>query len=252
MNIDYPKNNIDDLKKLWNEAFGDGNDFLNMFFEKIYSPERCLVAYENKQTAAALYWFDTEFQGHKLAYIYAVATFKSFRGKGICQKLMADTHSLLKEKGYAGSVLVPGESSLFDFYGRMGYKAVCHINKFTVAASGEKINVKKTDKSEYTCLRKKYLPSNGIIQENESIDFLNELYGLYAGDDFVMAANVKDGVLHCAEFLGNDKLCPGITESLGCSTGNFRTPGDSIPFAMYLPFSSANISVPGYFGLAFD
>ena len=97
-----------------------------------------------------------------------------------------------------------------------------------------------------------YLPASGVIQENENITFLNELYGLYAGEGFVMAANVKDGIMHCAEFLGNEKLCPKVLKSLGCSKGYFRTPNGSIPFAMYLPFNRENICHPNYFGLAFD
>lgn len=252
MNIDYPKNNAQQLKNLWKEAFGDGDEFLNMFFEKVYSPRKCRAIYEKSHTVAALYWFDAEYQSKKLAYVYAVATFKKFRGKGICQALMTDTHKLLEESGYSGAVLVPGSESLFEFYGKMGYKTTCHINKFIAFASEEEVEVQKISKEEFAHLRKMYLSEGGVIQENENIIFLNELYGLYAGEGFVMAANVSEGILHCAEFLGNEKLCPKILKSLRCSKGNFRTPNGSIPFAMYLPFDSESTSPPNYFGLAFD
>jgi len=252
MNIDYPTNNVEQLKFLWKEAFGDGDEFLDMFFEKVYSPQKCRAVYEDGQTASALYWFDAEYQNKKLAYIYAVATLKKFRGKGICQALMTDTHKLLKESGYDGALLVPGSESLFEFYGKMGYETTCRINKFTAFASYEKVEIQKISKEEFAHLRKMYLPAGGVIQENENITFLSELYGLYAGEGFVMAANVKDGIMHCAEFLGNEKLCPKVLKSLGCSKGYFRTPNGSIPFAMYLPFNRENICHPNYFGLAFD
>ena len=71
------------LRALWQEAFGDSDEYLDIFFGTAFSPNRCrCVAIEGK-VVAALYWLDCACRGRKLAYIYAVATAKTHRGQGI-------------------------------------------------------------------------------------------------------------------------------------------------------------------------
>ena len=65
---------INELKQLWHLAFGDGEEFIGLFFQTAYDPEKCLYLTEEGRITAALYWLDCEFQGQKQAYIYAVAT----------------------------------------------------------------------------------------------------------------------------------------------------------------------------------
>ena len=106
------------LTDLWQEAFGDSREFIGKFFRTGFAPERSAVA---DGGAGALYWFDCLWKGKKIAYIYAVATQKKSRGKGICGKLMAYTHQVLKDRGYAGAILVPADENLSQMYGKMGY-----------------------------------------------------------------------------------------------------------------------------------
>ena len=70
------------LKELWHLAFGDGLEFIELFFGTAYAPERCLYLTEDGQVTAALYWLDCSYQDQKQAYIYAVATHPEHRGKG--------------------------------------------------------------------------------------------------------------------------------------------------------------------------
>ena len=132
MTIDYPSENaIPQLRSLWKEAFGDEDSFLDVFFGTGFSPDRCRCIPLNGEIAAALYWFDCSWEGGPLAYLYAVATCKQYRGQGLCRKLMANTHEHLKYLGYTGAVLVPGEPSLFDFYSNMGYTAFGSVEDFS-------------------------------------------------------------------------------------------------------------------------
>ena len=119
--------NTDGLKKLWKTVFGDPDAFIDSFFEIAFSPQRCLYLTENNQPVSALYWFDCEYEGGKLAYIYAVATSPEHRGKGLASQLMKDTHAHLKALGYAGAVLKPA-SGLFPFYERLGYVTSGYIS----------------------------------------------------------------------------------------------------------------------------
>ena len=85
------------LLKLWQEAFGDDDAFLEAFFSTAYSADRCRCIMLDGEIAAALYWMPCEHLGKKIAYIYGVATHPDYRGQGLCRKLMDMTHAHLAE-----------------------------------------------------------------------------------------------------------------------------------------------------------
>ena len=117
MTVNMPQQEqIDQLRTLWKQAFGDTDAFLDGFFATGFDRRRCRCVTWNDRVAAALYWFDCHWEGKKLAYIYAVATDEAFRGKGFCRNLMEDTHTHLEKLGYRGAVLVPGSLELFGMY----------------------------------------------------------------------------------------------------------------------------------------
>lgn len=251
MRIDYPRpDQLDDLRQLWQEAFGDSEAFLNGFFSQVFSPDRCRCVSVEGMPVAALYWLDCRVDDRPLAYLYAVATAKAHRGKGLCRALMADTHRLLRELGYAGSLLVPGSGPLFGFYAGMGYQSCGSIREFTCRAADTPVPLRKLDAREYAALRRAYLPQGGVLQEDAGLTLLTQLAELYAGEDFLLCASVADGKLICPELLGNSDAAGGIVTALGAVSGTFRTPGNDRPFAMYRPLGSGE--PPAYFGLAFD
>lgn len=238
------------LKKLWKEAFGDPEEFIDTFLETAYAPERCRFVMMDDQLAAALYWLDCGLGEEKLAYIYAVATAEAFQGRGLCRKLMELTHRDLNAMGYSGAVLVPGSESLFRMYEKMGYEVCSHVREWECTAAPEPAVMRKLTDGEYAALRRRLLPKGGVIQEGESISYLAAYTQLWGGDDFC-AALVCDGEqFYCTELLGNAALAPAILAALGAKTGRFRTPGNEKPFAMYHPLNGNR--APDYFGLAFD
>ena len=251
MIIDKPETGqIPMLRKLWSEAFGDTDEFLNVFFKTAFSSERCACVTVCDDVAAALYWFDCECRGKRIAYIYAVATAKAYRGQRLCHKLMEYTHRLLKKQGYSGSVLVPVTPSLFSFYGDMGYKTSGYVSELKYTAGTEKTAVCRIQKDEYKKLRRSYLPEGGVIQEGENLDFFETQADFYKGDGFVVATRVEKGVFYGIEFLGNIGKIPYVLKTLGYSEGKFRTVGDTKAFSMYCALDTS--LPPGYFGLAFD
>lgn len=250
MTIDYPTPiEIPSLRQLWKEAFGDTDAFLDIFFAQGYSPRRCRCVTDGETVVAALYWFDCAWQEKKLAYIYAVATAISHRGQGLCRKLMADTHAILAKQGYSGAILVPGEESLFGFYGAMGYQAIACADSFRCTAADTPVSVTPLSVDAYAPLRRQLLPENGVIQEGENLAFLSGICKLYGGNGWIMAAAEAESTLTAMEFLGDTTATPGILSALGKKEGTFCTPGTA-PFAMYLPFDGSE--TPAYFGLAFD
>ncbi len=253
MTIDAPlPSQIPDLRNLWKEAFGDTDDYLDTFFHTAFSPERCRCLTVDNQIAAALYWFDCSCRGQNIAYLYAVATAKAYRGRGFCRELMADTHRYLLRRGYTGVILVPGSASLFAFYERMGYSTCSRIGEIRCTAAAEPIPLQRIGKEAFAALRRKRLPVGGVIQEGENLDFLLTQAELYAGDGFIFAASHEDNTVHASEFLGDISALPGIVCALDCTEGIFRIPGEDRPFAMYYPLGEHHGEPPAYFGFAFD
>ncbi len=246
MTIDKPQ-----LKALWKEAFGDTDAWIDSFMVTAFSPDRCRYMEQNGTIAAALYWFDCSCRGQKLAYIYAVATAKAHRGKGLCRSLMEDTRDHLAASGYDGVVLVPGSDGLRAMYEKMGYRTCTGISQVNCRAGSEKAALTPVDDETYGALRRQFLPEGGVLQEGENLCFLASYARLYRGKDFLLAAYVEDNTVHGIELLGNAAAAPGIVAALGADRGQFRAAGEEVPFAMFLPLAE-HCPIPTYFGIAFD
>ena len=144
------------------------------------------------EVAAALYWFSCEVGGQPLAYIYAVATAKQFRGKGLCRQLMADTHTHLKSLGYAGALLVPGDPGLREMYRAMGYRDMT-TNKKISCKAGKAIHLDEIGAEQYAQLRRERLPENAVLQEGENLRFLEHTAQFYRGEDVILCAAQENG-----------------------------------------------------------
>ena len=252
MTIDRPTTDLTDgLRRLWKESFGDTDAFLDAFRATAFSPDRCRAVTENGEVIAALYWFDCFEGDRRMAYLYAIATAKAHRGRGVCRALMQNTHEHLKALGYDGALLVPGSPSLFDFYARMGYATCSHVREFSCTAASPLV-LSPVDEKTYTARRRKLIPEGGVVQEGENLAFLQVQATLYVGENFVLAARPEGESLRGVEFLGDESLAPAITAGLGYEKATFRTVGNDRPFSMYLPLGDRGTPPPSYFGLAFD
>lgn len=244
MNLDYPKlGQIPQLRSLWKEAFGDTDAFLDHFYTKAFSTDRCLCATIGDEVVAMAYWFHCG----NYAYIYAVATAKAHRGKGISHALMGRIHEILTDRGYAGCILVPGEESLRRFYAGMGYENCGGVEEFDAVATTP-LPLRKLGKEEYAALRRAYLPEGGVIQEGVNLDFLSRWAQFYEAPNALTAAVWEEGKLLVLELLGDKQAAGGIIAALGADSGWFRVPGET-PFAMHRPLNT-NIP-PKYFGFCF-
>lgn len=254
MRIDKPlESQLLPLRRLWQEAFDDTDEFMNDFFMTAFAADRCRCVTADGEVAAALYWFDCLHMGNNVAYLYAVATAKKYRGQGICHSLMKDTHSYLKMHGYEGVILVPGSKALFRLYEEIGYQTCSGISEFKcIGEAAEKIQLRRIEKNEYAGLRRLMLPEGGVVQENENLDFLQTQEEFYSGSGFLLTAHGEGDTIYGVELLGDKTAASGIVRALGYEKGVFRIPGDDMPFAMYYPLTDSKSQPPAYFGLAFD
>lgn len=248
MKIDHPApDQKPQLVRLWQLAFGDSDAFLEGFYATGFSENRCRCVTVGGCVAAALYWFDVTCENQKMAYLYAVATHPDYRHRGLCRILLADTHRLLKQAGYAAALLVPGEEGLRRMYSQFGYKNIGGRREFSCQAAAEPCFIRKLNWEEYARLRRAFLPTAGVLQEGPCLSYLATFANAYAGPDFLLVAAAQGPALHGIELLGRESAAPGILCALGFASGTFAVPGEA-PFAMYLPLAHSAPAL-AYFGL---
>lgn len=248
MIIDRPHaTDVPALRQLWKQAFGDTDGFLDGFFRTGFAFQRCRCLTVDDQLAAALYWFDCDYQGKNFAYLYAVATDETCRGKGLCRALLEDTHRHLYLMGYSGCVLVPGSKELFAMYEKMGYLAFYPIEQKTIPAGDTTINMQPVTPDTYMNLRSQRLPAGSILQEEPAFLFASTFCEFYAGEDVLLCCAKENDILYFQEYLGDPALLGSVVNTLGCQKAFVNLPGGDIPFAMYYPLEE--IKAPVYFGI---
>lgn len=202
---------IPQLRRLWQQAFGDSDDFLDKFFRVGFSPQRCNCIRKDGKIAAALYWFDCRWNSKKVAYIYAVATDEALRGKGLCRNLMEDTHRQLQENGYSGAVLVPAGEGLVALYAKFGYRCFCPVETVTVSAETA-MAAKAVSPEEYRVLRQARLGDTAILHGDTALQFLATYGGFYKSEKALFCGYREGDTFHCEEVLG--AVAPQQTNSL--------------------------------------
>jgi len=235
MKIEHPlPGDIAALRQLWATVFADTDAFLDTFFSAAFFRDHCLCVRCDGVIAAAAYWMDCEIAGRKAAYIYAVATAEAYRGRGFCRALMERIHGILRDRGYCGSILVPGDAGLRKMYGAMGYEDFGSRQAYS-QVSEHSTQMQKIGREEFARLRRSFLPENAVIQEGAQLNLLDALADFYRGDGFLLTVS-KEGN-RILELLG-DKTSAG-----------FRVT-DRQSFAMYHPLTEG--ICPAYFAFAFD
>lgn len=214
------------LRTLWKQAFGDSEEYLDIFFRTAYAPERSRVVCREGKIAGGAYWLDCSLGETKLAYVYAVAIDESCQSQGLGSRLMEDIHRLLTAQGYFGVLLVPGDEGLRRYYQRFGYRTVsCHGEYHPVP--GTRISAER-----YALLRRSLLPENGVIQEGENMAFLNKLAFFYENESTICAVSRQGN--RCLELLGSD------------------APARKTPYAMGKSLTADPLPDCLYFGFGFD
>lgn len=228
------------LRALFTEAFGDA-DFTDLFFRTGYAAERCLTASDGALLAAA-HWFDCTLDGQRAAYLYGIAAFEAYRGRGIGSKLIREAVTVLRNQGYQAIFLVPAEPSLFGYYERLGFRTAGTIREERVTAAAP-IPIRRLTAEGYAAARRAYLPEHSLIQEGPCLALFSGYADFYA-TEHALAAVTGDLVW---ELLGDSADTPGLLGALGLKSAAVRTPGPGRPFAMAL-----GVDGPVHLGLAFD
>ena len=113
------------LAELWKTSFGDSDDFIRLFFDRVYREENALTLCENGRITAALHMIPYEMTCCEsivpVAYVCGVGTLPSERGKGRMSRLMEQATVVMRNRGYSLAVLIPSSDRLYGFYERFGF-----------------------------------------------------------------------------------------------------------------------------------
>ena len=235
MIIKHPtEQDIPALRQLWQTVFGDTDSFL----------EKSLSIREEERLAGAVYWLDCSWQGQPVAYIYALATHPDYRNRGFGKQLMAEVHNTLRQQGYRGVCLVPGESRLEGYYAGLGYQSFGFARNDEIQAEGSAW-VTEIDWEDYLQERNRVL-KGAVLHSKQNFGFISGFCNFYAGENFLLCGTLDADTLYIQEFLGACRNLPGILAYLGAEKAVYK----QLP-AMYLALEDS-ASLPTYFGISMN
>ena len=114
----------EEARRLWQLCFGDSDEFLDRYFDRLYREEDVLLA-EDEGTAIGHLQFPQLVlslgeETLPAGYVVAVCTHPDHRGKGIMRPLLQEALRREKARGDVVSVLFPAEEWLYRYYTSVG------------------------------------------------------------------------------------------------------------------------------------
>ena len=132
--------NADDLQEivsLWNTCFPDDSGFNEYFFENLFDLRNVLLLQMDGRIAAMTQMIPYQMRSSDgkdkvYTYIYGACTHPEFRRRHLMSQLLKHSFQLDQSLGRAGSILIPAEPWLFDFYAQFGYQPAFLLSTETV------------------------------------------------------------------------------------------------------------------------
>lgn len=129
----------DEFQKLWRESFADSDEFVDMFFSRVYNDDDLIYLSPESgaplASALLLQPYAMTFHGHEepMAYICGAATKRAKRGKGLMSGLLLEVLAESRRRGHTFCSLIPAHSWLYDYYARFGFSSVflVHDDRYT-------------------------------------------------------------------------------------------------------------------------
>ena len=144
----YERGSIASLVEIWCECFGDSPDVPTEFYSNVKAD--ILVAEEDGKTVGVVNILPVTLGEYVGGYVYAAGVKNDFRGRGIFDRLLNETDSLLKKKGADFVCLVPGDESLAKTYTKRGYtEKTERLDPKKPKAVGGAVIVSEKDFSEF-------------------------------------------------------------------------------------------------------
>lgn len=106
--------------RLWKACFEDSEEFIKLYFDKVYHDEDTLLIEEDGHALAHIQMLPYEFAYNDLlfpfGYISGACTMPDCRGKGLMRSLLADSLKEMFARGDVFTALIPQEEWLYGYY----------------------------------------------------------------------------------------------------------------------------------------
>jgi len=115
------KDEINDIKNIWNYCFNDEESFVDYYFKNKYNNNNTIVACEDNDIVSSLqlnqYKIKLDNKEYETSYVVGVSTFPQVRGRGYMKKIMEYSLNELYRKKQLVSILMPIDYRLYRKYG---------------------------------------------------------------------------------------------------------------------------------------
>lgn len=184
---------INSIISLWNEAFSDLEENIRVFIDDRFVPQNTLVYEENGTVVSMLFLLEGNLvikgKSYPSYYLYAACTAESSRGRGIMAMLLEKAKEITAHRNRYFICLKPAEKSLFDYYGRYGYKTI-FSSKIIYIDSSELEGISKPEEcsalTDYADLRQNaFWAFDRFDWDNSAIEFACKHNELYSGKSFI-------------------------------------------------------------------
>lgn len=183
------------ITDIWRICFGDSREYIGLFLNNAFSPERCLVWEGNGTPVAMLHllFADCRTNGRKCkaAYIYAAATLPGFRQRGIMAALIAQAGRQCEQSGYAFMFLLPGSRELYKFYEKLGYAALLRVKKveydrnaLSRISAGHAVYIQHDWKNDTLYKERAHFFDGGLLWKQPEFDYVLKEW-LFTGGDIL-------------------------------------------------------------------
>lgn len=116
------------VREMWRECFGDGEEFMDMYFSRKYRNGDTLVYLVGGTPVASLQMhpYRMTFYGKEIDmyYLSGICTLPQHRGNGYASELIAEAHRELRRRGVLLAVLIPASPELYGYYADFDYEKV--------------------------------------------------------------------------------------------------------------------------------
>ena len=247
MNLRYAKReDLDNIKDIWNYCFGDEEAFVDYYFNNKYKEENTILVEEDGELQSSLqlnqYKIKLNDKIYDTSYVVGVSTYPQARGKGLMKNIMDFSLTDMYNRGQLVSLLMPIDYRLYRKYGyehcydQMEYKLdVESLKSFKVNGEFEKATDKHInamidiynselsnsngyvvrDKNYYVNLFKEIRCENGHFYIHKDNDFEGYIIYFINGDTLfvreILYKNIKSLESMLKFIYNHNTQCKNIT-----------------------------------------
>ena len=126
LQVSHPLSNDKyEVARLWQDVFHDSDEYIELFFNRVYKPENTFVIKRNGSIISELqmipYHVKLNDKIIPAVYLCGLCTHPMERGRGFMKNLMRYAMIEMQRRGYSLVIVIPAEPSLFNYYRKQGF-----------------------------------------------------------------------------------------------------------------------------------